>query len=464
MSLGVLAKSAVSRFRLFPRRPRTPQIRRPDYEEQRDDLTLQIWADEGYWQVVDGDFTELLKVLESPASMAEVLRLRPDWKAHQRIIRSQLANMAKSGIGTSSPPRAQPPLIENVTINLVTACNLRCRTCYVPAELRNGAKLDASRVLLFLDKLRSCFSGNATLSLLGGEPFLNPEALRAIGLWAKKHAIPCNVSTNGTMLSENLLRVLRETGLKVQVSLDGAEAGTNDAIRGSGVFDAAVKTIARLVENKIPTALCMVCCQENLREIPAYFRLAESLGTTEVRFIPLKKLGHSQSGSLSPAPQLDIVKAICGELDAHPSFGRLCRTDIYSIITTMLRETSRRSTCGSGTQTLLIQADGTVFPCVNTTLPALALGHLSDEPRAVLKKGADFGTTLSLDSLTHPCFSCVVKRWCLAVCPGETLQRERRLARPHWNCEDVKKTLIYLMWRLAREKQTSREHAARSLI
>jgi mycofactocin biosynthetic radical S-adenosylmethionine protein MftC len=440
------------------------RVRSPDHVEERNGLFLQVWGDEGYWQVVDHEFRDLLQSAEQPTSLDSILEQHPEWKQHRRSILAQVGNMKKAGLmGTPRKP-APPPRIENLTINLTTGCNLSCRTCYVPRELRTPAKLDLNRLLPFLDNLRPCFSPAATLSLLGGEPFLHPEGVLEVGRWAKRHKFICNVSTNGTILSEVLLRGLADAGLKVQVSLDGATAAMNDRIRGAGIFDKATAAVRRLVASGIPTTLCMVCCRENLADIPAYFRLARELGAEQVRFIPLKKLGNGKAGAVAPAPQLEIVRAICRELDANAAYRPMCRSDLYSIIRSMLRESSRRQSCGSGTQTLLVQADGSVYPCINTTVPGLKLGCISDGRTSLLARGAEFGKTLAMDSRSHPCYGCHVKRWCLAGCPGETLQQEGALSRRHWNCEDLKQTISFVMWRLASESQTSRENPARTWI
>jgi radical SAM protein with 4Fe4S-binding SPASM domain len=454
----------VSLLRQFLPQTKSLRVRPPDYVEEREELFLQVWGNEGYWQVVDEEFRELLQSAEQPTSLDLILEEHPEWKPHRRSIRAQLGNLRKAGLLGGARRPARSPSIENVTINLVTACNLACRTCYVPREIRTAARLDTSRLRRFLDNLRPCLSPKATLSLLGGEPFLHPEGVVEIGRWARQHKLTCNVSTNGTLLSNVLLDGLAETGLKVQVSLDGATASTNDAIRGDGTFQKATTTVRRLVERKIPATLCMVCCQENLPEIPAYFRLAQSLGATEVRFIPLKRLGNGGTGNLTPAPQLEIVKAICRELDAHAEFQPLCRSDLYSIIRSMLRESSRRLTCGSGTQTLLVQSDGSLYPCINTTIPNLKLGSISDDRTPILERGREFGRSLSLEAPSHPCHDCFVKRWCLAGCPGETLQQEGALSRRHWNCDDLKRTITFVMWRLAAENQTSTQIVPRTLI
>jgi len=451
-------------LRQFGSQAKRLQIRRPDFVEQRDGLVLQVWGEEGYWQVVDEEFRDLLRTAEHPTSLEAILTEHPDWAPHRRSVQRQLANMAKAGLtGTPRKP-ASPPRIENVTVNLTTGCNLCCRTCYVPQQSRSAAKLDVEALVRFLDDLRPCLSSTATLSLLGGEPFLHPEGVIQVGLWARRHRLACNVSTNGTILSDTLLKGLADAGLKVQVSLDGATAPTNDAIRGAGTFAKAAATAQRLAGRGIPVTLCMVCCRENLAEIPAYFRLARSLGAEEVRFIPLKKLGNGQTGAVTPAPQLEIVQAICRELDSDPAWRTMCRSDLYSIIKSMLRESSWRQTCGSGTQTLLVQADGSIYPCINTTLESLKLGHIADSRAATLARGLEFGRRLSVESPGHPCHNCHVKRWCLGGCPGETLQAEGALTRRHWNCNDLQQTIHYVMWRLAGETPAPQENINRTLI
>lgn len=315
------------------------RVRPPDHVEKRDGLFLQIWGDEGYWQVVDEEFRNLLLAAEQPISLEDILEEHPEWLPHRHSIQAQLGNLRKAGLMMGQYRKPPPaPAIENVTVNLITACNLSCRTCYVPREDRTTARLDIGKLIRFLDELRPCLSPNATFSLLGGEPFLHPEGVMQIGRWARKHGYSCNVSTNGTVLSDALLGGLAEAGLKVQVSLDGATAEANDLIRGPRTFQKATATVRQLVEKGIAVTLCMVCCQENISEIPAYFRLARDLGAGEVRFIPLKKLGNAGTEPVTPAPQFEIVKAICRELDANAAHQAMCRSDLYSIIRSMLRE------------------------------------------------------------------------------------------------------------------------------
>jgi radical SAM protein with 4Fe4S-binding SPASM domain len=199
----------------------------------------------------------------------------------------------------------------------------------------------------------------------------------------------------------------------------------------------------------------MVACRENQSEIAAYLQLAMDIGVNEARIIPLKRLGNAMNGGPTPAPQLQILQTIAAALDRNPSLEGLCQTDLYAIIKSMVRESSRRKTCGSGTQTLLLQANGSVYPCINSTLPQARLGRLGGSTETVLHKGAEWGEVLSVERAEHPCYPCAVKRWCLAGCPGESLQRDGALRSPHWNCADLKESIVFMMWESTRLQNKS---------
>ena len=89
----------------------------------------------------------------------------------------------------------------------------------------------------------------------GGEPFLRDDFLEILR-YAHDRGITTCVSTNGTLLDDALVDALLEMApVYLQVSLDGACAETNDAIRGRGTFErilAGIELLARA--SAIPTS------------------------------------------------------------------------------------------------------------------------------------------------------------------------------------------------------------------
>lgn len=423
--------------------PNVWHIRPPDLCQDKSGLFLHVWGPEGYWHIVDGETHDLLQMTGQPVTLADLVQRRPEWAAQREIIVQVLRKVTRGLAHTVSPAEIQ---IENVSLNLTQACNLHCATCYLSDRESSPQKLDVDAVIAFLEKLGPRLSRAASISLLGGEPFLHPEGVLAVAEWAQRRRLSCNVSTNGTVPLGPIIPSLRRTGLRVQVSLDGATARTNDAIRGMGSYERALNTAQALIAGKIHTTLSLVACRENLAELGDYLRLARRIGASEARILPLKRLGNAEQNHLEPAPQLAILQGIADELARDPSLETLLQSDLYAIMRNLVRDSSRRGSCGSGTQTLLVQPDGRIFPCANSTWTEAQLGTVNDVPETVVAKGAEWGSGISIDKPSHPCYGCAVKRWCLAGCPGETQQRDGGLRNRHWNCTDLKESILFMMW------------------
>ncbi len=438
--------------------PQNCAVRSPDYTEEQDGAVLQIWGREGYWHIVDAETQDLIKAASKIATFEDLLKSHPDWAQQERAIVEILESVRR---GLANHPQPAPVQIENVSLNVVTMCNLHCATCYVPAQDRKPQKLDVTKAINFLEKLGNRLSATATISLLGGEPFLHPEGVLTLATWAQKRGHGCNVSTNGTISLRTLSAQIRAVGLRVQISIDGANSGTNDALRGAGTFERALCTARDLIAVGVHTTLSMVACQENQDEIGDYLRFAKTLGASEARVMPLKRLGNAKNGKPTPATHRSILEKVTAAIDRDPSLEKLCQSDLYAILRTLVSEQSRRQSCGSGTQTLLLQADGTLYPCINNTMSQAKLGT-TDDCQAVIRNGEKWGNQLSVDNLNHPCHPCAVKRWCLAGCPGETIQCNGNLRNAHSNCADLKDAITYMMWQS--DKRTLSHPAERTRI
>ena len=73
----------------------------------------------------------------------------------------------------------------------------------------------------------------------GGEPMLRPDFFDLVG-YAVDKKVGVKFSTNGTRLTaERARRLAGMDYVDVQISIDGALASTNDAVRGEGSFAAA---------------------------------------------------------------------------------------------------------------------------------------------------------------------------------------------------------------------------------
>lgn len=450
-------------MRLLSRRTSVLRLRPPDYVEERRDLVLLIWGDLPFWTVVDREFHNLLRGLDGARRIEAVIDARPAWRAMREEILQQIASLRASGVFSKTPPPPLPgaPLygtkIENVALNLTNRCNLRCRFCYNLPRQGAGSdrELPAAEITGFLKTLRPFLGKQATLTVLGGEPLLEPEKLFAVAEAAVRQRMTVLVSTNGLLVDAGIAARARRIGMQVQVSLDGHAAELHDAIRGAGAFARTLAGVRALVAEGAHAILSLVCHRGNLPFLADYLRLARELGVAEARFIPLKRLGAADDSGLEPVPLDELLLAALHAVQAHPEFLPLLRTDALSILAGACRYSVRRASCGTGLQTVLLDADGSLYPCLNTTHPAFNLGNLRDP-------GFDFrrlwlhsarlreireGALIGHAGDGHA--GCPVRYWCLGGCRGENHALTGGLNRRPPHCTELRRGIIAMCWMLA---------------
>ena len=135
----------------------------------------------------------------------------------------------------------------NAVWDVTSKCNLNCQHCYNLNKYSNSSYSDLSyaECMQFISFLSE--NNCKVLSLLGGEPLLHPN-IRDILLACKQKGIAVVITTNGTLLDDEMISVIMDSSVTdVLVSLDGSEASVNDAIRGDGVFSMVTNNISRLI-------------------------------------------------------------------------------------------------------------------------------------------------------------------------------------------------------------------------
>ena len=152
--------------------------------------------------------------------------------------------------------------IRSLTLNVTQICNLKCTYCAAGGDGTYGEainKVNVEKTLpqlkFFLENLKD--GSHFNLSFVGGEPFLYPEAMKAIYDYIILQAAGRNitskfmVTTNGTLMTDKAIELLKTMKIHVTVSLDG-EASINDIVRpgkdGKGSTAATLQGIKRLVE------------------------------------------------------------------------------------------------------------------------------------------------------------------------------------------------------------------------
>jgi len=187
----------------------------------------------------------------------------------------------------------------NVFFHVLTACNLKCRHCYINPEQHGRNRLPSDVIGTWL----SAFSEkaeSANVIFLGGEPTLHPELPTAVRKARSLGYQSVTIDTNGYLFHDILDRVTPDEVDFFSFSLDGATRKTNDAIRGEGVYDACTSGIRRARKRGFNVSLIYTVSAANIHELDRMVTLLEDLGIDRffIQVIGIRGKSASLDGAL----------------------------------------------------------------------------------------------------------------------------------------------------------------------
>lgn len=207
-----------------------------------------------------------------------------------------------------------------VVWNCTRQCNLKCIHCYASAENQKSPdEMSTAEGEAFIRNLADF--GVPVLLFSGGEPLLRKDFFHLAGL-AKEVGLRVALSTNGTLISEDMAKDIKDIGFaEVGISLDGI-GSNNDYFRGhEGAFDTALRGIRNCIAHDLRVSLRLTITKSNFLEIPAIFDLVEEEGVNRVCFYHLAYSGRGsaiQKEDISHQQTREVVDLICDRtLDLH---------------------------------------------------------------------------------------------------------------------------------------------------
>ena len=426
----------------------------PDYSERRDERVLLVWGDLPYWTVVDTAAARFIGELANGKAMNAALqtavRREPDF-ALERDAATVVSQLKRAGVIGSR--RLKPPeeRIESISVNVTNRCNLRCAFCYNIDRADEGAELSAEEMIQALDSVRRETVKGAALAILGGEPLLAKEKALAVAEWGIRRKLRPIVSTNGLLVDDDFALRAARIGLECQVSIDGASAESHEEVRGKGTFDRALAAVRTFRAAGCHTIMSMVFHASNANEIPDYLRLARSMGASEARFIPIKQVAGGSE--YTQADLARVIRLVADTVTAEPALRGLLGRDYVSILAQTCQACALRQSCGTGSQTFLLDADGTVYPCISLPYPEFAAGNVRETPLPEIWRDspvlADLRPKVRTDAREGTCAKCEVRHWCMGGCRGETYDATGRLDAPSVTCKQARSSLLEMLWTLS---------------
>ncbi len=189
--------------------------------------------------------------------------------------------------------RYSEPQAPLVVWNITRECNLACRHCYLGAMARPAEdELSGAEARAFMDDLAEL--GVPLLAFSGGEPLARPDVFE-LAAYARSRGLPTLLSTNGTLITPETARRIREAGFSyVGISIDGTEE-THDRFRGKkGAFREAVEGIRNLQAEGLRVGLRITVTRLNFDDLEGVFDLALREGVPRVTVFQLVYAGRGK--------------------------------------------------------------------------------------------------------------------------------------------------------------------------
>jgi mycofactocin radical SAM maturase len=164
-----------------------------------------------------------------------------------------------------------------LTWELTYACNLACVHCLSSSGRRDPRELSTDECKAVVDELQKMQVFYVNIG--GGEPTVRGDFWELLD-YAVAHDVGVKFSTNGVRLDPARARRLAATDyVDVQVSLDGATAEINDAVRGPGSYDTALRALANLAEAGFgKPKISVVMTRHNVDQLDAFKAIADRFG------------------------------------------------------------------------------------------------------------------------------------------------------------------------------------------
>lgn len=387
---------------------------------------------EGALVVLDDEDDRLFRRLQGGEPPA---RLRSTIAAARGVSEQQawspishlLARLATAGMirGIQGYRERRIPTPERFArVHLTQACQLECIHCYADSSpfVDRSGELPTER----WHQLIADFAANGGEQILftGGEALMHKGCLELLRA-SKDDGLYVTLFTNG-ILVPRYARQLHEIVDKVQVSLDGPDAPTNDEIRGKGMFERILRAIDLLAEQGTPTRIGMTV-------VPAKWEIWKRgfLGIAE-RYAPYPHIEFKLSYGIMQygrGANIDSTETDSSE-NIDSILKRVNGEDGPKIIRT-------KGGCGYGEQ-LVIGPEGIVYPCHLLDAPVCHIDeHPVPEIISILK-----GLIRQVDvDHVEGCKTCEIRYLCGGNC--RVLDSRKTGSRLLTTCTAEKKDLKY---------------------
>lgn len=289
-----------------------------------------------------------------------------------------------------------------LTWELTYACNLACVHCLSSSGRRDPDELSTAEAKALIDEMARLQIFYVNIG--GGEPMVRSDFFELIDHCVAK-GVGVKFSTNGTRLTkEKAARLAATDYVDVQISIDGADAVTNDAIRGPGSFDAAITAMENLYEAGFGEfKISVVMTRQNIPQIDQFEAIAARYGA-QLRLTRLRPSGRGADTWDELHPTQAQQRELYQWLLDRPG---VLTGDSFFHLSALGDPLDGLNLCGAGRVVCLIDPVGDVYACPFVIHDDFKAGNVRSEGGfTTVWRESDLFTSLREPSSAGACASC----------------------------------------------------------
>ena len=281
-------------------------------------------------------------------------------------------------------PKRRIPL-QTLVLNVTSKCNLSCGYCYEYGEDRIVEQTTKPRFMnetIAKQSVDFMFAESddaptVNLTFFGGETLMNFKVLKSALAYARERAaalgkeVNSSLTTNATLLREEVIDWIVENDVGVTVSIDGAREQQDKHrtfANGMGSYDIILPNIKQLLarHRRRPVGARVTLTGQNLDVVSIYKHLFEEIGFWEVGFAPVTTAWQREYSIQDDGFQtlLSSFQTLAADYLQSALAGRRHGfSNVRDTLEELHKGMSKAYPCGAGLGLMGVATDGDVALC-----------------------------------------------------------------------------------------------------
>jgi mycofactocin radical SAM maturase len=260
-----------------------------------------------------------------------------------------------------------------LTWELTYGCNLACIHCLSSSGRRDPHELSTVEATSVIDELASMKVFYVNIG--GGEPTIRPDFYDLLD-YSVAQRVGVKFSTNGsTTDARRAAQLAAMDYVDVQISIDGADAATNDRVRGVGSYASARRAMDNLSSAGFGAfKISVVVTRHNVSQLDELSALATGYGA-QLRLTRLRPSGRGADTWGELHPTAEQQRYLYHWLLERPG---VLTGDSFFHLSALGEPLPGLNLCGAGRVVCLIDPIGDVYACPFVLHPEFRAGSVRD--------------------------------------------------------------------------------------